>query len=229
MLFVDHTKRSASELLVDLSACRQLRHISENYQHKIIEQAYIALARAWMGPKAIKHPNPNNPCTNCGQPRSKFNYGPGLCYRCYGSKGISERDLWIEDVFLLAVEMRGYKCDACDETCKGYNDDENRNAVINMLDSMDGAVKPALCRGCLQDFKCFCTRRFGKASWRHAKARDLEKMILCWVAQKVKSLAERVKSHGEYVLPRKRRQQDTDSLHSSLVLDWRTSAEISSQ
>lgn len=193
-LFIDHTKRSASELLADLAACRQFRHISADYRQKIIDRSFLAIAKAWMGPKAIKHPDPNNLCTNCGQPRSKYNQGgPGLCYRCYASEGVNIRDLWVEDVFQQAVRMRGFSCDACGtvQHFKEGEDDEARNAVIQMLDSLDGKVKPVLCGECTTAFKAYTSRYFGKSAWRHASPRDLEKMTLCWFALKVKLLAER--------------------------------------
>lgn len=195
ILFVDHTKRSAAELAADLSACRQFRHISADYYEKIITRAYEAAAKCWIGPKAIKHPDPNNPCTNCGQPRSKFTGGNrGLCYRCYASEGKNIRDLWVEDVFITAVEMRGFTCDCCNEIARPDDHEVRRNAVINMMASMDGAVRPVFCLFCISDFKGYCSRNFGKGSWRHAPERNLEKMLIAFLAQKVKSLAERVKS-----------------------------------
>lgn len=221
MLFIDHTRRSASELLADLSACRQLRHISVAYRQRIIEETYLLMAQLWMEREAIKHPNPNNPCTNCGQLRSKFSYGPGLCYRCYACKGIEERDLWVEDVFWQAIHMRGFTCDACGKIKKPRDDKEARNVVSNMLDSMDGEVRPVLCLTCISDFKSFCSRSYGKASWRHAEKRDLEKMVLGWFAQKVKVAADRAK-HREDGISRKRTLKPKPDAMQTFVLDWRS-------
>lgn len=189
-LFIDHTKRSAAELSADLSACRQFRHVSRDYHKTIIERTFLAAAKCWIGREAIKHPNPNNLCTNCGKPRSKFSTGVGLCYRCYASDGINTRELWVEDVFLTAVQMRGFTCDACGQVAEPQ-EDERRNAVIRMLENIDGAVKPILCPTCAQDFKRWCSSNYGRGSWRTAHFRDVEKMALGWFAQKVKVLAEK--------------------------------------
>lgn len=191
-LFLDHTKRSADELSADLAACRQFRHIAERGREKIIGEAYLAIAKCWMGPKAIKHPNPNDLCTNCGTPRSKYGSGSGLCYRCYASSGIYTRELWIEDVFLLAVELRGFTCDVCNEVHRPQ-EAAKRNTVGRILANLDGGVKPVLCGGCETDFKSFCSRSYGSRSWKYAQERDIEKMALGFFAQKVKVLAEQVK------------------------------------
>lgn len=191
-LFIDRTKRSADELLADLSACRQYRHVSRKYQKDVIAQAFLALAKAWMGPKAIKHPNPNNLCSNCGTPRSKFSCGVGLCYRCYATTGIETRELWVEDVFGKAIEMRGLSCDACDEVFRP-SEEEHRNAIAAVLANIEGAVQPILCPACTTDFKRFCSQNYGFKAWRLATSRDLEKMAIGWLAQKVKVLAEQVK------------------------------------
>lgn len=190
-LFVNHTKRSADELLADLSRCRQLRHISPSYQKAIIERTFLAVAKCWIGREAIKHPNPNNLCTNCGKPRSKFSVGVGLCYRCYASDGMETRELWVEDVFLTAIEMRGFTCDACAQVSEPP-EGERRNAVHAMLQNIDGAVRPILCPVCGQDFKRWCSSNYGRGSWRTAHYRNVEKMALGWFAQKVKVLAEKV-------------------------------------
>jgi len=50
-----------------------------------------------------------------------------------------------------------------------------------------------LCDRCSQDFKTYCSRSFGKGSWRTYRPRDIEKMAVAWFAQKVKVLAERRK------------------------------------
>lgn len=193
-LFIDHTKRSASELLADLSACRQFRHMSRRYHMAVIERAFQAVAKDWQVPRSVKHPDRDNPCTNCGRPRSKFNLGrPGLCYRCYASDGKNIRELWVEDVFMTAILMRGFSCDACDAvTTPG--EEESRNAAIKMLENMDGAVKPVLCPHCETNFKQFCSTNYGKGAWRMSPDRDVEKMTLAWLAQKVKVLAEAVRS-----------------------------------
>lgn len=189
-VFVNNTKRSAGELLADLTACRQFRHISDDGKKKIICGSYEYMAKLWMGKNAVKHPDPNNPCANCGRPKSKLSPGPGLCFRCYASEAVETRELWVEDVFAEAVSKRGFKCDCCDDICHPQDDDETRFAVIRMLNNIDGAVQPVLCLSCFQDFKTFCSRNFGLRSWRTAHPRDVEKMAIGWFAQKVKVLAE---------------------------------------
>ena len=115
-LFVNKTRRSADELLADLTCCRQFRHLTKGKRRKIVEDTYQLMAELWIGREAIKNPNPNSLCAKCGTPRSKFSGShDGLCYRCYATNGINERDLWVEDVFEMAVETYGFSCDACDE------------------------------------------------------------------------------------------------------------------
>lgn len=190
-IFIDHTKRSADELLADFSACRQLRHISAQARQELIRLTFMVVAKCIYGHKQIKHPDPTNLCSNCGAPRSKYSGGTGLCYRCYG---ISGEVLWVEDVFMTAVRERGFSCDACGSVYKPKDEEHQRRAVLNMLENMDGAVKPVLCLDCATDFKKFASRSFGKACWRTAPGRDIEKILLAWFAQKVKVLAERVKN-----------------------------------
>ena len=204
-LFIDNTRRSTKELLADLATCRQFRHLSEGDRLGAIKETFLTMAELWMGREAIKHPNPSNPCTGCGQPRSKWSYGPGLCHKCYAAKGLEERDLWVEDVFEFAVSLHGIKCDSCGDIHHARIDAEKRFLAKQILENMVGIVRPVLCQGCAQDFKSFCSRNYGQASWRTAPPRYLERMALAWFAQKVKVLADmppRKKALTEVMCPK---------------------------
>lgn len=190
-LFVNSTKRSAGELLADLSACRQFRHLDDAKRQEAVSRTYVWMAECWMGPKAVKHPDPSKPCVSCGTPRSKYSgTGAGKCFRCYALESESARDLWVEDVFAMAAEHFGFTCDGCDEIA---HTEATRIVAVRALENFDGAVKPVLCPRCDKDFKSFASRNFGRGAWRTTYYRDGEKMALAWFAQKVKRLAERVK------------------------------------
>lgn len=195
MLFTDNTRRRAPELMADLANCRQFRHLSEAQRREILEKTFLRMAEAWMGREKIKHPDPSNPCTACGRPRSKYSVNSGLCFRCYAAKGIEDRELWAEDVFEEAVSLHGVMCDACGDIHRARITAEIRIIAINILDNMSGVVRPILCQPCAGDFKSFCSRNYGYAAWRILPPREVERMSLAWFAQKVKVLAEKKPEH----------------------------------
>lgn len=188
-LFVNNTVRSVDAALADLAACRQFRHLTGTERAAIIDgtTAHVSESRAaW----SLKHPNPDNQCIKCGEPRSVYSMGRlGLCRNCYMTNLV---DLWIEDVFTVAVKLCGFSCDACGRVFE-VHEIERRFAAKRCLENLDGIVKPILCPGCSQDYKSFCSRHCGRA-WRSMPARDIEKMSLAWLAQKVKVLAQKVRA-----------------------------------
>lgn len=192
-LFLDNTKRSASELLADLALCRQFRHLGAEQREKTIHQTYAWATNRILGYKQSKRVDRSKPCMDCGEPRSIYGTEIGRCFRCYSINSESFRDLWVEDVFNIALDSYGFTCDSCTEI-EGVTDDEARKVAVAILEN-DGAFRPILCRKCAEDYKRFCSRNYGKGSWRSSPSRDIEKMALAWFAQKVKNLAiERVKA-----------------------------------
>lgn len=187
-LFVNHTVRSSDQLLGDLADCRQFRHLRAEQLQPVLDETAERLRKS-RDKLTLKHPDPENPCTNCGEPRSKINMGaPGLCWRCYVGKVC---DFWVEDVFSVAIDLHGLSCDACGTTFE-VDEGYRRQAAMRCNHNLEGSVRPVLCPSCTQDFKGFMSRNFGRA-WRRASSGDQDKMALAWLAQKVKVLAERVK------------------------------------
>lgn len=191
-LFANQCVQPASVQFVELAACRQLKHLTDDHRTRVIRDTYLWMAECWMGRPDIKHPDPSNLCANCGKPRSKHSLAAnGLCFKCYAVKGGEERDLWTEDVFWTAVEIYGFTCDACGQNYKPNNSPDCRAAATCMLESRNGLVRPVLCYPCTSDFKSFASRNYGRGSWQSPNYRAVEKIALAWLAQKVKVLAER--------------------------------------
>lgn len=186
-LFVNNTVRSAGETLADLAACRQFRHLNDAGRSSVIDETAAKVKAAMC--RFTKHPDADNPCLGCGEPRSKFSLGiPGLCWNCYIYR---TTDFWIEDVFATAIKMYGFSCDHCGDV-EAVEADQQQAAAYRIASNLEGKVAPILCSKCGQQLKAYCSKHFGRG-WRAAPSRNVEKMAIAWFAQKVKVLAEEVK------------------------------------
>lgn len=187
--FLNLTMRSADELLADLQACRQLRHLGDDERQAVILSAFEARDNGFPYQEP-KHPNSHNLCERCGNPRSKYSHGTGLCPACYRARAAEQRQtLWTEDVFEIAMTRHGYRCDTCEQVT-AIPADRVEAAATRILENMDGKVRVMLCKTCAQKFQAFSTREFQRNV--RSDSPDIDKIMMAFIAYEVHKAAMRV-------------------------------------
>jgi hypothetical protein len=168
--FINATVRTADDLLADLEACRQLRHVSKAEKHSIVNFFF----------GDIQHP---------------LREGKKL-------PGTNRFFMWTWEAFCEAFFIHGYACDTCDAVVEVGERDWRRGAD-RALQNLDGEVKLMLCHICRSRFSNFCQRKFDR-DVRVPYSRDLEQMMIAFVASEVGALARRVMAGRN---PRRRKDE----------------------
>lgn len=186
-LFQNLTARSAGDLLADLAACRQLRHLTDADREMVAKEVFAPNRAQYMPPKMTKL---GQICSQCKRPKSDNATIHGLCQACYRNNAV-ERVVWMSDAFQVAMKHYGYSCDCC-ATVVEVSDEDARRAGDRALENLDGKSKLMLCKKCNTRFKAFATREFD----REVRTRfdsELEKIMVAFVAQTVLTEADRVR------------------------------------
>jgi hypothetical protein len=183
------TVRSAGDLLADLTACRQFRHLTDSDRHAVCTQAFSPHRHEYQAP--VYKTSMGLTCSVCGRPRSDHGAinKTSKCIACYRNTAI-ERVVWIADAFTLVMQNYGYSCDTCGEVVE-VKDGDCRRAADRALDNLDGIARLLLCKRCSIKFKAFATREFDREA-RSKFDSGLEKIMVAFLAKQVYILARRV-------------------------------------
>lgn len=176
--------RSAADLVADLKACRQFRHLTDADREAIAEQAFHPHRHEYQPPKY--NVTKTIPCDTCGRP--KTDNGCTRCLAC-SRNAATERVVWASDAFAVAMQHHGYSCDTCAVVIE-VADEDARRAGDRALDNLDGLARLFLCKECSKHFKAFATREFDREA-RSRFDRDLEKIMVAFIASRLQREARR--------------------------------------
>lgn len=189
--FTNLTVRSADDVLADLAACRQLRHLTDDERQAVVTSAFDELRRP--APyRALKHPSLDNLCDGCGKQRSIFSHGIGLCPSCYRHRAaMLITTVRVSAVFKIAIREHGFACDICSRATKPKEIEALERAVDHALNNLDGRVALMLCPKCTTLFKGFCSREFSRDATA-INREDYGKLTLAYLAFEVRKIARRI-------------------------------------
>lgn len=112
--------------------------------------------------------------------------------------------MWTCEAFTEAFSVHGFSCDICG-TVNKVGDQYWRRCADRALQNLDGQVKLMLCLVCRSRYSTFCQRKFQR-DVHVPYCRDLEQMMLAFIAYETGALARRVMAGRD---PRKRRNERT--------------------
>lgn len=181
--FINATARSASDLLADLQACRQLRHVSDIDKQAIVQFFFGEIENSLLENKRL----------------------PGT--KGSGPNGGGRYFVWSREAFEEAVSVHGVSCDCCNSIV-AVSEDRWRWAADRMLHNLDGEVRLMLCSVCSARFSRFCSRHFQREV-RVPWSRDLEQMMLAFLAHELGCEARRALAGTP---PRKRNDERSASV-----------------
>lgn len=165
---------SADDLLADLKACRQLRHVSMEKLMEVVGFFFGDIEHSLREGKRL-------PGTNCFFVQNQL-------------------------AFEEAISVHGVCCDICGIVLE-VPESKWRYAATRVLENLDRDVKLVLCEVCDRRFVRFCEKHFQRTV-RIPWSRDLEQMMLAFIASEVGLEARRLMSGRP---PRKRADESSQS------------------